>query len=74
MTISAKTSTEELIKQVMEEHTCGYEEAIRLLMKVAQNRDNDCLSIKSSFETYLRRLRAAFSLVWKIDRQLLIEA
>lgn len=41
MTISAKTSTEELIKQVMEEYTCSYEEAIRLLMKVAQNRDND---------------------------------
>lgn len=41
MTILAKTSTEELIKQVMEEHTCSYEEAIRLLMKVARNRDND---------------------------------
>ena len=41
MTISAKMSTQELSKQAMEEHTCSYEEAIRLLMKVAQNRDND---------------------------------
>ena len=40
MTISANTSTEELIRQVMAEHECSYEDAIRLLMKAARRRDN----------------------------------
>ena len=36
MTISAKTSTNDLIQHVIKEQNCSYEDAIRLLMKVAQ--------------------------------------
>lgn len=36
--ISAKTSTEELIQTVMKERSCSYEEAIRLLLDLAQGK------------------------------------
>ena len=36
MMISSKTSTEELIRAVMNERDCSYEEAIKLLLNLAQ--------------------------------------
>ena len=37
MVISVETSTEDLIKQVMAERNCSYQEAIKLLLELARN-------------------------------------
>ncbi|MCR1901705.1 hypothetical protein [Ligilactobacillus apodemi] len=37
MTISSKTSTEELIKTVMDERSCSYKEAIELLLNLTRS-------------------------------------
>lgn len=45
MMISSKTSTEELVKTVMDKKACSYEEAIKLLLGLTQGAVSDGSSL-----------------------------